>query len=219
MGMMAKRLVVGVTSVAVGLVGMASGGASAETSTSAATIVQANPESSCAGEAATLSWAPPAGVGDLTGYHILHQHYSRPTPSLVTTEVGRQQNSFDFTIPFGLSVFLIRAVTSAGLQSEPFASASVRGNRAPSPLVWDNRQNDAVGHGTATVSYAWSGPVTESTTGGTLPVTVRITALPGGASVEIPIGDAIDRDEHVHRPHQRRRVHVQRGDVQRVWGQ
>ncbi len=185
MRMMGKRLVVGATAAAVVLVSMTSVGASAETSTSA-TIVQAHPERSCAGEGATLSWSPPAGVTDLTGYQILHQHYTRPTPSLVTTEVGREQTSLDFTIPFGLSVFLIRAVTSGGVQSEPFASASVRGNRAPLAMSWDNRQNDAVGDGTATVSFKWYGPMTESTTGGTLPTTVRITASPGGASVDVP---------------------------------
>ncbi len=184
-----KRFVVGVTVAAVGLVSMASVGASAETSTSAATILQADPERSCVGEAATLSWAPPAGVAELTGYQIAH--YYRPlTPSITTTELGLEHTSFDFTIPFGLSIFLIRAVTSAGVQPDPFASASVQGNRAPFAMSWDNRENDAVGDGTATVSYKWDGPVTESTTGGTLPVTLRITASPGGASVEVPVGDA-----------------------------
>ena len=185
-----RRLLTGLTAASVGLFGTASVAASAETSPAPATIVQADPERSCVGETATLSWTPPADVAGLTGYEIVHQHYTRPTPSFVPTRVGPDQTSLDFTIPFGLSIFLIYPVTSSGRAPEPFASAAVRGNRAPFAMNWDNGENDAVGDGTATVTYRWYGPVTDSTTGGRLPTTVRITASPGGASVDIPTGDS-----------------------------
>ncbi len=182
----AQKFLYGLTAASLGLAGMVAVAGPADASGGKATIVQADPESSCAGERATLSWAPPADVVHLTGYQVLHQHYSKSTPTFRTTEVGAEQTSLAFTIPFGLSVFLITAITSDGVQPEPFASATVRGNRAPFAMNWDNGENDGVGDRTATVTYKWYGPVTESTTGGSLPVTVRITASPGEASIDVP---------------------------------
>ena len=182
---MVKRLVLAVTAVSLGLAGLAAVAGPAEASLATATITQADPDSSCAGESATLVWTP-ADVTGLIGYQVVHQFYEARMPHFVTTEVGPDVTSLDFTIPFGLSTFLIRAVTSAGVQQEPFAAGHVRGNQAPFAMSWDNRENDAVGDGTATVSFKWYGPVTESIVGGVLPTTVRIVASPGGASVDIP---------------------------------
>ncbi|MDQ3895972.1 MAG: hypothetical protein M3326_01770 [Actinomycetota bacterium] len=185
---MTKRFLTAMTAVSVGLWGPASLAASAETSPAPATVVQADPERSCAGEPATLTWTPPAGVADLTGYRIVHGLVTPTTPITQVYDVGADETSLNFTIPFGFSTFLIYAITSAGVASAPFTSAALMGNRAPFPMSWDTVGTNTVGDGTATVSYKWYGGVTTSTTGGTLPVTVRITASPGGASVDVPTG-------------------------------
>ena len=160
--------------------------ASAQTSPAGATIIQAHPDRSCAGDADTLTWTPPADVAGLTGYRIVHQVITPSTPSIIFTDVGPNQTSLPFTVPFGFSTFLIYSVTSEGVASTPFASASITGNRAPHPMNWDNLGTNTVGDGTATVSFKWYGPITTSTTGGTIANTVRVTASPGGASVDIP---------------------------------
>ncbi len=181
-----RRFVTGMTAASIGLFGTASVAASADTPLAKATIVQADPDRSCAGEPATVSWTAPAGVAGLTGYHIVQQRIA-PFPGHQVREVGPDQTSLDFTIPFGVTAFLIHAVTPDGVAG-PFATALVTGSQAPFAMGWDTGGPNTVGDGTATVSYKWYGPVTTSTVGGFLPVTVRLTASPGGASVDIPAG-------------------------------
>ena len=183
-----KRLLTALTAASVGLFGTVSAPASAETALTPATMVQANPERSCAGEPATLTWTPPAEADDVTDYRIVHQIVAPGGPRFLTYQVAADQTSLHFTIPFGFNTFLIYAVSSAGVAAAPFASTALMGNRTPSDMGWDSGGTNTVSDGTATVSYKWHGPVTTFTTGGTLPVTVRITASPGGATVDIPTG-------------------------------
>lgn len=147
-----------------------------------ATIVQADGGKSCVGDRATLTWTAP-DVEGLTGYRVEHWSYS-PIPSVLLTEVGPEQTSLPFTFRFGYNSFHIYAVTTDGVAAAPFATTTIVGNRAPFAMAW-HPENAAVGDGTATTSFRWFGPVTLSTRGGELPVTVQVTASPGGASVDL----------------------------------
>ena len=101
-----RRFLTGLTAASVGLFGTASVAASADTPLAKATIVQADPERSCAGEPATVSWTAPEGVAGLTGYRIVQQRIT-PFPSHQVREVGPDQTNLDFIIPFGLTAFQI----------------------------------------------------------------------------------------------------------------
>lgn len=161
--------------------------ASADTSTGA-TVTLAEPGPSCVGDAATVSWAPPADTANLIGYHV--EHWSLWLfPSVTTTTVRPDQTSLPVTLRWGPNNFYIRSVTSAGVTSTPFATATAFAGRAPQAMAWDWESPGAnsVGDTTATVSFKWFGPITVSRTGG-LGGTVRITASPGGATVDLPAG-------------------------------
>lgn len=147
-----------------------------------ASIVQAEGGNSCVGDSATLFWSRP-NVEGLTGYRVEHWTYS-PVPSVLVTEVGAEQTSLPFIFRFGVNSFQIYAVTPDGVASSPFVVTTSIGNRAPHAMTW-HPEGATVGDGTATTSFRWPGPVTLSTTGGMLPVTVRVTASPGGASVDL----------------------------------
>lgn len=157
--------------------------ASAETSP--ATIIHADPDRACSGQAATLSWSPPAGVAGVTGYRITQMVTTPSTPETYTTDVDAGRTSLPFTVPFGLSTFQIRARTATGVSDDPYTSASIMGNQQPSAMAWDSSGAD-VGDSTATVPFRWFGPLTWSTTGGRLPVTLQVTA-PVGVSIETSI--------------------------------
>lgn len=153
----------------------------------AATITSADPTRVCTGDAATLTWEPPEGVDDLVGFEITRQNYNGVNPSGSTITVGPAQRSLDFTVGFFMNSFLIRTVTSSGVTYEPFATAYVVGSQAPMAMEWDHHVDPGdVGDGFAAVRFAWAGPVKTFTLGGVLPVAVRITASPGGESIEIP---------------------------------
>lgn len=159
----------------------------ASAATGTAAIVATTTPGVCVGDVATLTWEPPAGVDDLVGFEIRRENYDGHTPSGTTEVVGPAQRSLDFTLSFFMNSFAIRTVSSSGVASEPFARASTFGSRAPFAMEWDHHVDPAdVGDGHADVRFAWAGPVTTSTRGGTLPVSVRITAAPGGTDVEIP---------------------------------
>ena len=183
-----KRMVVLLSAAVVGILGLAPLPAWGDTSQAA--IIRADPTRSCAGDAATLTWAPPADVAGLTGYRIVHRVTTPGTLSFRSLDVGPEQTSLAFTIPFGLSTFLIYSVRSAGVEDAPFSTATLMGNRAPQAMTWDMFGGATVGDTTATVPFRWAGPVTWSSTGGLIANTLRITASPGGASVDIPISSA-----------------------------
>lgn len=161
----------------------------ASAATGEATIVYERTDASCVGDGATLVWSAPERVSDLTGYKIVVTQYGSFSPTSTTTFVGPEQTSHSFKIPIDLNSFLIYAVTADGVAATPFTGATVFGNRAPQPMSWSQFATNAVGDGTATVTFAWFGPIQQSwhTTGGILPNTVRITASPGGATIESPI--------------------------------
>ena len=163
--------------------GSATAGADpASLSVEQATIVQAEGGNGCVGDSATLSWNTSHADG-LTGYRIEHWTFS-PSPSVLVTEVGAEQTSLPFTFRFGVNTFHIYAVTTEGIAPAPFASTTIVGSRAPHAMTWQV-QGATVGDGTATTLFRWPGPVTLSTRGGALPVTVRVTASPGEASIDL----------------------------------
>lgn len=150
-----------------------------------ATIVSEHADRTCAGDRATLRWEPPAGVEDLVAFEITRFGYTY-FPSSTTTTIGAGARSLDFTVSFFLNSFTIRTVTSGGVTSEPFASASIIGSQAPFAMEWDHHVSPGdVGDGFAAVRFAWAGPVKAVTVGASSPV-VRLTAAPGGETVEIP---------------------------------
>ena len=170
-------------SIALAMVaGSTTAGADGSTSVEQASIVQAEGGNSCVGDSATLFWSRP-NVEGLTGYRVEHWTYS-PVPSVLVTEVGAEQTSLPFIFRFGVSSFQIYAITPNGVASSPFVVKTSIGNRAPHAMTWQP-EGATVGDGTATTSFRWPGPVTLSTTGGGLPVTVRVTASPGGASIDL----------------------------------
>ena len=129
-------------------------------------------------------WSPPADVTGLTGYRVVRQVITMNPPWTFSDDVGANQTSLTFTAPFGSSVIRIYAKTSEGTASTPFATGSTFVGRPPQPMRWIPN-GAGVGDGTATVPFRWPGPVRLFTFGG-LSNTVRVTASPGGASVEIP---------------------------------
>lgn len=154
--------------------------ASAETG--GATIIHPAPGQACAGEGATLAWSAPEGVTDVTGYRITQSITTPSTPQTITTDVGGRQRSLAFTLPFGLSTFQIRVMTTSGVADSPYTSASIMGNQAPKAMSWASA-GAAIGDGTATVPFKWYGPMTWSTTGGVLPTTIQVVASTGGSIV------------------------------------
>lgn len=155
--------------------------------TSPAAIIHATPHAVCSGSSATLVWSPPEGVSGLTGYRIEHMVVTASTPQFFDTYVGPEPTSLPFTVPFGISTFQISAITSSGVGG-PYTSATITGNRAPTPMAWDSDPSaSAVGDGTATVPFKWHNPKTFSAAGGVLPATVEVTASPGGASISTTV--------------------------------
>jgi hypothetical protein len=151
-----------------------------------AAIVATDPV--CVGDTATLTWDPPTSAHDLVGFEITRQDYNGVSPSLRTVNVGPERRSLDFDVSLLHTSFLVRTVTTAGMAAEPFATAGILGSQPPRSMEWDYVVNPAdVGDGSATVRFRWAGPVETSTTGGTLPVSVRITASSGVTSGDIPV--------------------------------
>lgn len=142
------------------------------------TITLADPAHPCEGQMATLTWDAPAGVTGVTGYQITHMLVTPGGPPLTTTVVvGPNPTSLTFTLPFGLSTFLIRVITGSGTASDPFTTAGIMGNRAPQAMSWAGLGLSSVGKRSATVPFKWYGPTTWFVTGGVLPVTVVVTPI------------------------------------------
>lgn len=175
-GSTSRRCVLGALAMAFGGLVLHPLPASAETGS--ATILHRSRGHACAGQDATLAWSPPEGVSELTGYRITQSITTPSTPQVVTTEVGADQTRLPFTVPFGLSNFQIRSITTTGVGEQPFTSASIMGNQVPQPMAWAGA-GAGVGDGTALVPFKWYGPINWSTTGGLLPTTIRVTASTG----------------------------------------
>lgn len=157
----------------------------ADTASPSAVLTSTGPGPFCVGDSATLTWTPAADVSALRGYEVEHYTtYHFPTSVKSVVEVGT--TTVPVTLRFGFNSFLIRSISSTGVNSTPFASASAFGAQPPQPMTWDSTGNNAVGDASATVSFIWKGPITRFTYGGAAP-TVRLTASPGGDSVDIPV--------------------------------
>jgi hypothetical protein len=157
----------------------------AENSTQTVTVVTPDPDRSCAGDVNTLSWTRPADVAGLMGYRVVRSVTTMNPPWTFTDDVGPSETSLTFTAPFGLSVISVYTRTAEGIASSPFATGSMFAGRPPQPLQWDDEGASLV-DSTATVPFRWPGPVELFTTGG-LRNRVRVTASPGGASVELEV--------------------------------
>ncbi len=181
MRILIRAFLVALVAASVALAGLAPP-ASAETSPQQATVITPDADRSCAGDVDTLVWARP-DVAGLTGYRIVQQLVTASPPLTSTHDVGADQTTLTFTAPFGVTAFLIYSVTSDGPASDPFATTSVFAGKAPQPMQC-YPEGASVGDGTATVPFRWPGPVTLFTTGG-LANTVRITASPGGTSIDV----------------------------------
>jgi len=155
----------------------------------AAAITLANPDHPCEGEAATLRWDPPADVAGVIGYEITQMIVTdAPTPRTLVTRVPTTPTAVAFTLPYGISTFLIRTVTSSGATRDPFTTAAIVGNRIPSAMTFD-LGSGSVGDRSATVPFKWYGPPTMFTTGGQLPVTVTVTGSgPTGTIGPVTVG-------------------------------
>jgi len=154
----------------------------------AAAITLANPEHPCEGEAATLTWDPPADGAGLTGYEVTHMIATGgSTPRSTVTGVDASTTRLAFTLSFGTNTFLIRAVTASGTAGDPFATAGILGNRVPAAMSF-NLGSGSVGDHAAMVPFQWYGS-TPFVTGGGLPVTVTVTGNgPSGAVGPVGIG-------------------------------
>ena len=171
-------------SVAVGVYG-----AYGDTSSPAAVLTPTVPGRMCAGDPATLAWTPPAEVSDVNGYEIEHLSFD-PSPSSVKTAVGLDTTALAVTLRFGFNSFLIRSITSTGADPTPFTSTSALGPRPPQAVAWDFTGRNSVAEASATVSFRWNEPITTFTYGGSSPTTVRLTASPGGHTVDIAFSPA-----------------------------
>ncbi len=110
-----------------------------------ATVTLAEPGPGCVGDAATLSWTPPADEAGLIGYQIEH-FTSWPFPAPTATMVGLDQTTLPVTLRWGPNSFLVRSVTPQGVDSTPFATVTVFAGRAPSPMNWSwPSPNNSVG--------------------------------------------------------------------------
>ncbi|MDQ4143385.1 MAG: hypothetical protein M3198_06520 [Actinomycetota bacterium] len=143
-----------------------------------------DPDRVCVGDAATASWSPPADVPRLTGYRVVAMLFTENPPwTFIDELVPLEQTTLNFTAPFGYSSFFIYAVTPEG-EGEPFAGGIFFAGKAPATARW-NQEGATVGNGTAAVPFIWYG-TNELYNNGGLDSTVRVTASPGGARLDIP---------------------------------
>ena len=108
----------------------------------------------CVGDVVTVSWAPPAGVGDLTGYVVASTLLTVNPPRSTRWSFPADQTSFSHTPPFGTSSFQVHPVTAAGEAPSPIATGILSVSRPPQPVTWQG-VGAAVGDGWATVPYRW----------------------------------------------------------------
>lgn len=161
--------------------------ASAEIAPQGVTFATPNSDRSCAGDADRVSWSPPNGVANLTGYRVVRVVTTMNPPLTFTDDLAPDQTGMSFTAVFGQTIVSVYARTPEGVAPTPFATGTIFAGRPPQPMQWQN-VDASVGDGTATVPFQWSSPVKLFTTGG-LSDLVRVTASTSGASVELPVLD------------------------------
>jgi hypothetical protein len=137
----------------------------------------------CEGNTDTLSWTAP--YDGVVQYRVDVQNDFLPYGH--TFYLAPDQNSLQFPVQFGTLHFTVMADTMTQTFT-PFASAVAPGFRAPQPMQWDSYSDgqNAVGDRSATVAFAWpANSSMYSNRGGPsdLPVSVTVTAAPGGASM------------------------------------
>lgn len=155
-----------------------------------ATVTLDDPTRPCAGVGATLTWSRPEGVPDLTGFYVDWFLTTNTTPQTRQLTFGPETTSYRFTMPRGILILQIYAVTPAGRASEPFTGTSIEGNVAPAVASWIAAHDapSAVGDHSATVSFSWFSRDSWAVQGGKLPATVEVRPSTGGASQWSPLG-------------------------------
>lgn len=177
-----RVVLVGLAVLSAALGHLAPAGAS-ETSPQQVTVVSSGAGATCEGDPVTVVWSPPADVAGLIGYRVVREVTTMNPPWIFTDEVRADQTSLGFAAPFGLTLISVYTKTAEGTASNPFATGSLFAGRPPQPMQWTG-EGAGVGDGTATVPFRWFGLVKLFTTGG-LPTTVRVTASPGGATMDL----------------------------------
>ena len=141
----------------------------------------------CAGDVERASW-PAASVAGLTGYRVFRSITTMNPPLSSTVEVGPTQTTLEFTADlFGLYVVKVYVLTSAG-EGPEVANGTLLVGRAPQAAEWFSAGASAA-NGSAVVPYHWSFSTPQFNATGGLPTTVRVTASPGGAYVDVPGGE------------------------------
>lgn len=151
------------------------------------TITTPDPTRSCVGDVDTASWSAPAEISGILGYRIVRVVDTLDPPVTTTDDVGPSQTALSFTPLFGWTTVSVYATTSAGVAPTPFAVGSVLVGQAPQATQWDYPSGSTVGDGKASVSYRWWNPKLFVASGGLPAPSVRVTATPGGSSVQLPI--------------------------------
>lgn len=178
-----------VTLVSVALLAATPLPAAAAISASGPVLTFDQPGLQCAGATATLSWTPPTDVTGLEGYKV-ERYTLWASPGIITSTVGVDTTSVPVTIAWGPNFFHVWAIGAAGQALGPSATVITHGAKAPEAMTWnENPDANTTGDTTAAVSFNWKGPDTPSNYG-LAPTTVRVTASPGGATVDIPPGSS-----------------------------
>lgn len=145
-------------------------------------IVPQYSDRNCAGNVDTATWVPPSGVQGLDGYRLVLEQVTSSGPTFHTYDVGPDTTSHHLTLINGQNDVLVYAVTAAGVAKTPFGTASLTGYGIPMPMAWDESGQNAVSDGSASVTFSWAGPITNSTTGGDVAGdTVEIASSAGGS--------------------------------------
>jgi hypothetical protein len=153
----------------------------------------ASPSSTaCAGDTETFSWAPPADTAGLTGFLVQDTLSNDGTDGSHAYEATVPLTETSTTVPVlvGYNNYAVYASTSASLTGTLIGTSTWDGGVTPKAATWSQDPAiNSVGDGTATVSFAWNGPITGGTAG-YLPDSAQVTAS-SGASTTLPNFDGL----------------------------
>jgi hypothetical protein len=121
----------------------------------------------CAGDTATINWAPPTDMSGLTGYYIVDSLVNDATDGSPVSEVNipLTETSTTVTLDPGYNDFIVYTTTAAGVGGS-IEGEEITAGITPMPETWvENPSYNNVGDGSATVDFNWSGPVLAGTSG------------------------------------------------------
>ncbi len=140
----------------------------------------------CIGDAALVTWAPPASDGGsaLTGYRVIDTIQTAVGVSVRVREVAASATSAPVDTSFGLHGVQVFAVNAVGATAASAPGLEVA--KPPSSLTY---RESAVGDGRIAVTFGWPGPVTTVTTGGaSMTPVMRVREVTSGRSIEVAPG-------------------------------